>query len=350
MIRTRQYRSWSAVFHEDHAARPISIQMELTYRCPLHCIHCYSDCYNNPGSEDKELSADGVKDMMDKLYDAGCLWLCLTGGDPLVRSDFPDIYEYARRKGFVVTVFTSLASLDDVVLKKFIDIPPFVIEVTVNGATPETYERVSQVKGSFSRVMANMKKITDARLPLRIKAMVLRENMHEMDILSDLGRSFGCDVMSSAIISARLDGDSAPCKHRVEIDDLVRSGPAAGAYCGAGYLDKADPGTRDREKNTLFSCPAGKWQWNIDPVGRLSLCAHLREPSYDLSKGDLKDGMRALYGYVKTGGFSKPSECERCEIRRLCYSCPGRAKLETGDEGTPVPYFCELARREAERS
>ena len=120
MIKTGHYKNWSAKFHKTHADEPIAIEMELTYRCPIHCVHCYSDCYNNPEFAENELATSDVKRIMDKLYDAGSMWLCFTGGDPLARRDFIELYDYAKNKGFILTIFTSLVGLSDEILRKFI--------------------------------------------------------------------------------------------------------------------------------------------------------------------------------------------------------------------------------------
>jgi len=50
--------------------------------------------------------------ILDEVADAGCLWLLITGGEPLLRPDFRDIYMYAKRKGFLITLFTNGTLLD----------------------------------------------------------------------------------------------------------------------------------------------------------------------------------------------------------------------------------------------
>src|SRR4030042_1866779 len=88
-------------------------QFELTFKCGLHCKHCYSDCFNNPSSISRELDTKQIKLILDKVYAAGCFWLCFSGGDPLAREDFLGIYSYAKQKGFIITVFTNGYSMND---------------------------------------------------------------------------------------------------------------------------------------------------------------------------------------------------------------------------------------------
>src|SRR5207249_3463494 len=76
-------------------------------RCNLRCIMCYTDCFNSPEMIQQELSFPEIVRIMDEIHEAGCLDLTLTGGEPLARRDFLDIYTYAKQKGFLVTVFTN---------------------------------------------------------------------------------------------------------------------------------------------------------------------------------------------------------------------------------------------------
>ncbi len=353
MIEEKEYMDWSRRVHADHAAQPIVMQVELTYRCPLHCLHCYSDCYNNAGSAGRELSTKDMMRLLDKLRDAGCLWLTFTGGDPMARRDFLALYEYAKRRGFILTVFTSLAALTDEILQKMVEQPPFSIEMTLNGVTEDTYERISQVKGSFRRVMRNTERVLEAGLPLKIKTLVSRNNFHEMDEIKAFVESRGLTFAASSSIFARLNGDATPGRYRLDVEEVIRMDfseeecspdPSAGGESDTSDVEIAP------QPDRFYRCAIGNWQWHIDPYGKLVICSCVREPSHDVLTGDVGEGTRRLSGYVRSKRYTGDSRCRTCTISHLCHSCPGKAKLEVGDEEAPIPYFCELAGRQAEKS
>lgn len=351
MIYDKQYKDWSFEFHSSHAREPIAVQMELTYRCPVRCLHCYTDCYNNMGYMRQELAAAALKEIIDNIHKAGFLWLTFSGGDPLIRPDFLQIYNYAKKKGFVVSVKTSLAFLTDEILKKMVESPPFVISMTLNGITKKTYEDISQVRGSFKKVMANIDRVLSAGLPLKINTLISKHNIHERDRIKEFVESKGLVFSPSSLVSARLNGDRTPCRYRLSYEGSARGDLRY--ECGPGVKEKTkgkDSNKRDKPASSrLFLCGAGTWQWYINPYGRLNICSYLREPYSDLLNCDIREGVRILSAYVKNREFRGGSKCRNCKIRYLCCSCPGQAALETGDEEAPIPYFCELAKREAER-
>jgi len=333
MTRNLAYKDWSQKFHLEHADQPLAVQIELTYSCPLHCVYCYCDCYNNPEYTKTELSTQKMKIIIDKLHHAGCLWLCYTGGDPLIRPDFLELYEHAKKRGFVVTILTSLAVLPDRILARLIKKPPFAIEITLNAATKKTYEQISQVKGSFASVITNIRRVLAARLPLKIKTLLNSYNFHEIGRLRHLIESFGAKFRPGTEIRARLNGDTGSCRYRLPVAKLLQE--------ENHQLCSDNQPQTDR----LFNCAAGNWQWQLSPHGKLQVCPCLKEPAYDLLNGDMAEGVRTLADYVRTRKFLTDSECKNCKVRHLCRWCPGKAKLEVGDEEMPIPYYCRLAQK-----
>ena len=103
------YRDFSKRLRERVAGKriPLSGSLELTFRCNLRCVHCYLDGQHTPSPEQHELTTSEITDIIDQIVAEGCLWLLLTGGEPLVRPDWKEIYLYAKRKGLIITLFTN---------------------------------------------------------------------------------------------------------------------------------------------------------------------------------------------------------------------------------------------------
>src|SRR5213594_945402 len=89
-------------------SRPLSAQMELTFKCN----HLCSFCYNAPNGQ-REMTTAEIKAGLEKIADFGVLYLTLTGGEPMVRPDFFDITAYARELGFAIRIYSNGYLIDD---------------------------------------------------------------------------------------------------------------------------------------------------------------------------------------------------------------------------------------------
>ncbi len=84
---------------------PLSGQWEITCRCNLRCVMCYTDPFNTPEQIRQELSYEEIVRILDEIHKEGCLEITFTGGEPFARRDFLHIYTYAKSKGFLLTIF-----------------------------------------------------------------------------------------------------------------------------------------------------------------------------------------------------------------------------------------------------
>ncbi|MFC1837611.1 radical SAM protein, partial [Thermodesulfobacteriota bacterium] len=153
---------------------PASGSINLTHRCNLHCVHCYLGGRDSRLlSQHKELSTQQWLDIIDQITEAGCLNLLITGGDPLLSKDFELIYRNAVSNGILVTVFTNGTLITPAILDLFEDLPPQSIEISVYGATPGTYEKITGVHGSFSKCIKGIQLLSDRKIRFKLKTVLL---------------------------------------------------------------------------------------------------------------------------------------------------------------------------------
>jgi len=170
-----------------------SIDIELTERCDNDCIHC---CINRPASDSVaragELATDQVKDVVRQAADLGCLQVRYTGGEPLLRPDFEELYLHARRLGMRVLVFTNARRLTPRLADLLVRVPPLVaVEVSVYGMHAQSYEAVTRVPGSFAQFRRGVDLLLGRGIPFVIKGALLPPNRREIDELTELARRFG---------------------------------------------------------------------------------------------------------------------------------------------------------------
>ena len=323
---------------------PIEGHFELTFRCNLRCVHCYVV----EDSAKKELTFPQITDILDQIHQEGCLWLCLTGGEPLMRSDFLEIYDYAKRKGFLVTLLTNGTLITPKIADHLREYPPFMIDITLNGITAQTYERITRVTGSFQKCLEGIDLILERNLPLTLKSNGMTLNRDEiLKIKEHVERIGKARYRFDSLLIPKLDGSKEPCRLRLSPEEITDIEYTDDAMCKLWreYLqdeyDIPDP-------DSLYRCGAGINSFCIDPYGGLQICSVLRDPSFDLLQGPFQEGFHRFLAEIRSAKYQTNSECKECEIQHLCLQCPARAELENGDQEVPVGYFCELAHKRQE--
>ncbi|HXN79261.1 MAG TPA: radical SAM protein, partial [Steroidobacteraceae bacterium] len=84
---------------------PLWLLLELTYRCPLHCVFCYNPTdFGNVGPE--LATADWIR-VLREARALGAVQLGLSGGEPLARDDLEPIVAEAHALGFYINLITS---------------------------------------------------------------------------------------------------------------------------------------------------------------------------------------------------------------------------------------------------
>lgn len=340
----------------------LSFDLELTSRCNLDCRHCYINLpARDRASKQKELTAAEIDRLGGEAAALGAIWCLLTGGEPLLRKDFAGIYRGLKERGLKVSVYTNATLVRPLHVRLFQALPPDVLEVTVYGATRETYERVTRTPGSFAAFERGLDRLLAGGVKVRLKAMALRSNRHEIDRIAELCRCRTREIFRfDPLLHLRFDRDAIRNREiaaerlaPAEIALLERSDPErfAALTSRCGELIQSEPaGTGCRH---LFRCGAGLASFAIGADGKFRLCPSLTHPAclYDLRSGSLSDAWERFVPVVRamtTDRREYLEKCGACPVINLCLWCPAHAYLETGELDAPVDDFCHMAWARAE--
>lgn len=335
-----RYSEFSKHIHDKTVAKRIPLDggIELTFRCNLKCVHCYV-AYE---SKKEEMSYKQICHVLDEITDAGCLWLLITGGEPLVRNDFLDIYTYAKKKGLIITLFTNGTLITPRVADHLKEWPPFSVEITLYGVSRETYERVTGVAGSFGRCMRGIDLLLERKVPLKLKTMVMTLNRDELWNIKKYAEDLGVEFRFDPILNAKLDGSKAPCQLRISPEEVIKLDLADDKRVKS-WKEFCERFWGPAQTDKLYICGAGINSFHIDPYGELSVCIISRMPSYSLWKRSFHE---AWYEFIPEVRSQKPKDdykCGKCDLLSLCGQCPGWAQLENGNPEDPVEYLCQIA-------
>ncbi len=326
---------------------PLSASIELTERCNLGCVHCYlGDQAALRSQRERELSTGQWLDVLDQIADCGCLRLLITGGEPLLRQDFAAVFEHAKRLGLLVTVFTNGTLVDDTTSELFHRLPPYAVEITLYGATAQTYEAITGVPGSFLRCMGGIKSLRALGVELGLKAILMGPNKHEIHLIADLARSLGTRRFRfDSEIQGAFGGDHSPLDVRLEPHEAVRFELACPETKTAlqDYFHRRQ-GLEPSHPELLYGCGAGRSGIHVNPYGQLQPCLSVRNIGFDLLQGGLSDGLRVIRQQLEARTVPHASPCPQCADRTVCSACPAFSLQERGSEEQAAEYQCQLTK------
>jgi len=334
-----------------------SFELESTARCNLDCRHCY---INLPAGDleakKNELSVEEITHIAGEATSLGAIWCLLTGGEPLLRKDFFAIYLALKKKGLLVSIFTNATLVTPEHIRFFMKYPPRNIEITVYGITRATYEEVTRKPGSYHAFRRGLDLLTEAGIPVTLKAMALRSNIHEMpEIIRFCRKSNAESFRFDPFLHLRYDGNPARNLEIIaerlspeEVVALEKSYPPRFEALKKNCETLIHPDFKKVTSNRLFRCGIGDGNFCISYNGIFRFCSTLWHPDCvsDLRKGGVADAWNTLFGKVRSMESTRQeftNNCRICSIKNLCTWCPANAYLETGQLDSLVDTFCRLA-------
>ena len=336
---------WSRLAKKAAANRvPYEAMIELTYGCNLRCVHCFNPTHQAKG----ELSTAKVLAILDQLAEVGCLSLGFTGGEIFTRADVFEIFGYARAKGFAITMLTNGTLVTAERAERIRALRPDHVEISIYGATAETYERVTRVPGSFKRFLTGVTLLRERAIPLIIKMPVMTLNRHEVQQARALVEGWGIKFVYCSDIHPRVDGSLEPLQYRLTPQEVIQVDRAMGRSEKRRTREGASSGETCGATGRLFTCKCGQNSLAVTPYGRMNLCVILPVPGYDLQRGTVSDAWKTLVEFVDVANADpgEAYECPTCTLQDRCRQGPVNAWLERGALAPCLPHFKELARLE----
>lgn len=310
--------------------RIFTAALELTYKCNLHCVHCYC-VLDGPG---RELSTDEYKQLLDDLKQSGCLAVTLTGGEALLRRDFFEIAEYARGQRFSLRLFTNAIRLaDEEFVRKVLALGFISIDISLYGASESTYQRVTGKTG-FTRVLQGIDYLRAQGQRMFIKIPLMQENYDDLDQMIALCRERELPHNVDPWMTPKDDGSLGPCNHQIS-DEQLRS-----------FLQrhggKIQPAERHPEKAI---CTAGRGAAVIGPTGDVFGCVQGKFPVGNVRERPVGEIWREAEALEKQRAlkFSDFEICNQCEFRESCFICPAISNYESGHFTGPNRYSCRIS-------
>jgi radical SAM protein with 4Fe4S-binding SPASM domain len=343
---------------DDPARAPVrqvgTLLFEVTRRCDHDCLHCYNAWRNAlpyppspwPGGE---LDTADTLAMLDKvLRECGTRDVTLTGGEPLLREDLPELVAFLHDRGCRITLISNGSRLDAAALARLPAAHIDVFELPLLSAEAGIHDRLSGRAGAFDRVteaVADLK-LADATVVTVFVATKL--NLATFEETAALALALGADGLMFNRFNPGGHGGRNLTQLQPSVEALRAALDTAERFCVDHALPVAcsiamPPCLFDHARWPHLSfgyCAAGTADsyYALDPAGNLRPCNHsmvvlgnVRErPFWELTDSEtLRDFVAA-----------RPRFCEGCaEVERCLGGCKAAAEVCTGDLWACDPFL-----------
>lgn len=312
-----------------------TVMFEVTHRCPSDCVHCF--LVKNVGNE---LSRDEIFGLFDQLRDKGLLEMGITGGEPFLRDDLPEILEYARKQKFSIILLTTGIFVGKSEAEMLRSLKIKQVEISLLGARAETHDMIMKYPGAFESMISAVKYLREQSIPVKLKTTVLRQNWTELQEMSKLAESLGALFSANVTVTPQGDGNKSPQQFALtekELENIDFKLLVGGIIPG-----------EDEVQGAILTCLAGISVAGISPQGDIFPCIILRKTVGNIRKRSFEDIWQTnpdpILKELRTIKDGEVAECMNCSLKTFCNRCPGFAYLETGNIKSISPISCIVSK------
>ena len=329
---------------------PISGNFELTARCNFNCPMCYVHLSNEQvAAKGGELSAAQWLKLAEDAKNRGMIFALLTGGEPLVRKDFFEIYDGMRQMGLLISVNSNGSMIKGSILERFLEAPPFRFNISLYGGCNETYRNMCGLP-AYDQVKENIRTLRQAGIDVNINLSITPYNLQDLEKIYADAQELEVNVRASSYMypPIRLHEDHFGCGNRLSPEESA----AATVQCDLLRFTPEEFDIRAEKMSNLIEeqegcpveegegirCRAGStsfwmtWEGAMTPCGMMSApVAYPLEIGFDAAWAQI----RSQSSQVRT-----PAECVTCDHKDVCNACAAVCLAETGRfDGVPR-YMC----------
>jgi radical SAM protein with 4Fe4S-binding SPASM domain len=327
---------------------------ELTFNCNFACKFCYNPVLRQGQErgkgkvfEEKPLSLEEYKELLTKLKKGGVLFVTLSGGEPLVHPDFWDIVASAKKEHFCIRIFSNGSLIDKDAAKRMKEMDVFCVEISLYGASKETYKAITGREDGFEKATNAIKYLKEEGVGVYTKCIVSKFTENEMDEIQKLADNLEVILRWDHLLNSSEDGLDYPLKFRASEKNIER------LFSESKFKASSSPFMED-ECGSI--CTVGRMSLNIDPYGNINPCVEWKEPLGNVRRDDIfevwenSDKLKEIMKISEEVGKKVKSITD---AHQYCFNCIGRSKIVYGDPYKVEPLeikVAELRKRSFEKN
>ena len=315
---------------------PLSVQLDLTYRCNERCIHCYLD-HDDHG----EMNTAEIKGLLDQMADAGVFFLTISGGEIMMRKDFFEILEHAHARTFSIKLKTNGVLIRKKEAERIRALGVESVQISVYSHRAEVHDAITKMPGSFRQTIEAVRLLRTVGLHVTMANVLMVQNAQDYPGVRALANELGAQCTLDPTITPMMDGDRSILELNVDkaaLREVFRDIALVGnveEFC-------APPQGVDEDALDMLPCSAGHTACYVSPYGDVYPCVQFPLPSGNVRRTKFVDIWRdsPQLREVRSITLRDMPSCSQCTHGATCTRCPGLAYLEGNMRG-PSYQDCE---------
>jgi pyrroloquinoline quinone biosynthesis protein E len=333
--------------------RPFALLAEVTHRCPLRCPYC-----SNPvrlAAATAELDASEWQRVLREAAELGVLHVHFSGGEPLLRTDLPDLVATAHRAGLYTNLITSGVGLTAGRAEQLNAAGLDAVQLSFQADDPAVADVVAGT-AAHARKLAAARRVRERHWLLTVNVVLHSGNIDRVEQLVGLAEEMGAwrlELANVQFYGWALVNRAALLPDRRQAEEAARVAAAAAerlrgrmevVYVLPDYYG-------DRPKPCMNGW--GRRQLTVNPVGDVLPC-----PTAAAIAGLSFDNIRQRplrWIWAESEVFNRfrgtdwmPQPCRSCDQREIDFGgCRCQAALLTGDAANTDPACALSPHRQA---
>ena len=349
---------------------PLNGTFEVTPLCNMNCRKCYVRMNREQQEAIAPMrTAEEWLELGRTAKERGMTYLLLTGGEPFLRPDFQQIMQGLHRMGFVLSINSNGTMIDEKTVEWLKETPPIRINITLYGASDETYGRLCQNPRGFTQVTKAIHLLKEAGILVKLNCSVTPYNADDLEQIFAFAEKEELVVQATSYMfpPLRRDASKVGWNDRFSAEESARQEAWINVYQNgreaylkhmeseetaslSGDIEEdcqlVEEGNGDGEsygkEGERSRCRAGKCSFWVTGDGRLLPCGMLPGEN---ALNVFEAGFDAAWEQAKAeaAAIRLPVRCSTCSLKDKCRACAAMVYTESGNYHDVPLYRCQMA-------
>ena len=335
---------------------PINGTFELSPLCNMDCKMCYIKM-----SKEKQESIARLRtkeewiELAQKAKEKGMLFLLLTGGEPFLVKDFKELYIELHKMGFCISINSNGTMIDEDVIEWLKHYPPMRINMTLYGASNETYGRLCNNPKGFTQVTKAISLLKENNIQVKLNCSVTPYNKDDLKQMMDFAEEHDLVIQATSYMFPPLRKDKTKIgqNDRFNAEDAALYGAYISAYSNGfdrfkEYINSGQLALYDADddcgvvEGEHMRCRAGITSFWMTWEGKMLPCGMIPNGGLDPWEVGFDEAWENAQNIVSE--ITLPVKCAGCGKKDECRACAAMVYTETGTYDKVPQYRCEMTK------